>query len=204
MTLTLYGSPQSRTMRVLWMLEELGLAFEHRPLASGDPFLKSPAFIALNPAGQIPTLVDDGFALPESMAINLYLARRYGRDDPLRLYPDDLEGEAMVWRWCLWGQGHLEPWVARDRALVAIREAGKGSWERLLQADLAVLEGALAAEGGWLVGERFTVADLCLAGVLSPSRTAEAEFAAFPAVSDWLGRCYGRPAAQAVRLRYAV
>ena len=54
MPLTIYGSPRSRTMRVLWMAEELGLDYEHVPYEANDPVLKSEAFLALNPAGAIP------------------------------------------------------------------------------------------------------------------------------------------------------
>ncbi|HTX49653.1 MAG TPA: glutathione S-transferase N-terminal domain-containing protein, partial [Caulobacteraceae bacterium] len=71
MALTIHGSARSRTMRVLWMATELGLDFEHDPIAFDDPRLKSPPFLALNPAGAIPTIEDDGFALAESLAINL-------------------------------------------------------------------------------------------------------------------------------------
>ena len=75
MTLTIYGSPRSRTMRVLWAAAELGLDYVHVPVPFDDPQLKSAGFLRLNPAGAVPTIVDDGFALSESLAINLYLAK---------------------------------------------------------------------------------------------------------------------------------
>jgi glutathione S-transferase len=93
-------------MRVLWMAAEVGVEFEHDPIAFDDPGLKSDAFLQRNPAGAIPTLEDDGFALPESLAINLYLAKRYALGS---LYPASLQDEAQVWRWSLWAQGQLEP-----------------------------------------------------------------------------------------------
>jgi glutathione S-transferase len=99
MALTIHGSARSRTMRVLWMTTELGLDFEHDPIVFDDPRLKSAAFLALNPAGAIPTIDDDGFALAESLAINLYLAKKH---DLGGLYPTTLEGEAQAWRWSLW------------------------------------------------------------------------------------------------------
>src|SRR5579863_1631918 len=71
MALTIYGTPRSRTMRVLWTAAELGLDYERVSLTVDDPWLKSPAFLAINPAGAIPAIVDEGFALAESMAINL-------------------------------------------------------------------------------------------------------------------------------------
>jgi glutathione S-transferase len=78
MALVIYGSARSRTMRTLWLAAELGLDYEHAPLEWNDPYLKSPDFLRLNPGGAIPTIVDDGFALGESMATNLYLAKKHG------------------------------------------------------------------------------------------------------------------------------
>ena len=119
MTLTIYGSPRSRTLRVLWTAAELGLDYEHVPLAFDDPALKSAEFLKLNPAGAIPTIVDDdGFALSESLAINLYLAKTYGAGS---LYPPTPHGEAQAWRWTVWAQGHLEPWVQQEAPLAGLR-----------------------------------------------------------------------------------
>src|SRR5260370_932776 len=109
MTLIIYGSANSRTMRVLWEAAELGLVYEHIPLSSDDRALKLPDFLRINPAGTIPTIVDDGFALSESLAINLYLAKKYSSGDSKAFYPASPEGEASVWRWSLWAQAHLEP-----------------------------------------------------------------------------------------------
>ena len=75
--LTIYGTARSRTARVLWMAKELSLAFEHVPLAMGDAALKQPPFLKINPAGRVPAIDDDGFVMAESLAINLYLARKY-------------------------------------------------------------------------------------------------------------------------------
>lgn len=108
MALKIFGSARSRAMRTLWIAAELQLTFEHAPWSWDDPRLKEPAFLALNPAGTITTIVDEGFALSESMAISLYLAKKYGREQPFSLYPGTLESEAQVWRWSLWAQGHIE------------------------------------------------------------------------------------------------
>jgi glutathione S-transferase len=176
MTLTIYGSPRSRTMRVLWAAAEFGLEFEHVPLAAYDPVLKTDDFLRLNPAGAVPVIVDGDFALAESMAINLYLAKKHGTPG---LYPATSEGEAEVWRWSLWAQGHLEPWVQRDAVMTPLRDAMAAFVRARAVAALAVLERALDGRG-WLVGDRFTVADLNVAGVLSPSRAADPDLAGFP------------------------
>ena len=198
MALTIHGSARSRTMRVLWMAAELGLEFEHDEVAFDDPRLKSPQLMSLNPAGAIPTPEDSDFALPESLAINLYLAKRHSLGE---LYPITLEDEAQVWRWSLWAQGQLEPWVMRDALLLSLRDALAPHTAPLIAASLATLDRALA-DKSWLVGEFFTVADLNVAGVLSPSRAEHLDLTPYPKVADWLARCYARPAAQATRTRF--
>jgi glutathione S-transferase len=200
MALTIYGSPRSRTMRVLWMAMELGLEYTHVPLAFDDPQLKQPDFLRINPAGAVPALVDDGFALAESLAINLYLAKKYGTASSTPLYPNTLQGEADVWRWSLWVQGHLEPWVQRDSLLAGLREASHHA-QTAIDAALHRLDGVLA-ERHWLVGDHFNVADLNVAAVLSPSRVQSLDLRPYEHVGTWLARCYGRPAAVATRRRF--
>jgi len=202
MPLTIYGSPRSRTLRVLWMATELGLEFEHVPLAFDDPALKQADFLCINPAGSIPAIVDAGFALAESLAINLYLAKKYGAGGAQRLYPETPEGEAEAWRWTLWAQGHLEPWVQQDALLAELRAAVGDRARPAIAKELRLLDGVLATRA-WLVGAHFSVADLNVAGVLSPSRAAALELAPSPHVRAWLARCYARPAAVATRQRFA-
>jgi glutathione S-transferase len=185
-------------MRVLWMAAEVGVDFEHDPIAFDDPGLKSDAFLQRNPAGAIPTLEDDGFALPESLAINLYFAKRYALGS---LYPASLRDEAQVWRWSLWAQGQLEPWLMRDALLADLRTAIAAHAGPVISASLAVLERSLIGRS-WLVGAAFSVADLNVAAVLSPSRAEHLDLSPYPNVAAWLERCYARPAAQATRARF--
>jgi glutathione S-transferase len=202
MALTIYGSPRSRTMRVLWTAAELGLDYAHVPLAFDDPALKTPAFLALNPAGAVPTIVDDGFALSESLAINLYLTKTYGTAGARPLYPRTKEGEASAWRWSLWAQAHLEPWVQQDALLASLRAAVGETARTVVEPALGLLDRVLD-DRTWLLGDDFTVADLNVAGVLSPSRAARLDLTDFAKLRDWLARCYGRPAAVATRARFA-
>ena len=198
MALTIYGSPRSRTMRVLWAAAELGLEHVHVPLAFDDPALKEAWFLRLNPAGAVPVIVDDGFALAESLAINLYLAKKYGEGG---LYPADAQAEAEVWRWTVWAQGHLEPWVQQDALLAEMRAAVGPHAQEAIAGALGVLDRALAGRE-WLVGAGFTVADLNVAAVLSPSRARYLDFAPLPQAARWLARCYARPASVATRQRF--
>src|SRR6202008_300942 len=105
MTLKIYGVARSRAFRTLWMAKELGLDYEHIKVdfATGDTRL--PEHLVLNPNGHVPVIDDDGFILWESMAINLYLAKRYDRSG---LYPPRLEDEARAWQWSFWGMTEVE------------------------------------------------------------------------------------------------
>lgn len=200
MAITLYGSPRSRSMRVLWMAAELDLTFNHVPYEFDDPKLKSAEFLAQNPAGAIPTLVDDEFVISESLAINLYLARKYGAASDLGGLT--LEDDSSAVRWSLFAQGHLEPWLQQDQILADAMLAIGDRCDAVVQHALRTLD-AVLARNAWLLGERFTVADLNVAGVLSPSRSQGLDFSSCPHVSRWLTACYARPAALAVRARYA-
>lgn len=191
MAIVIYGSPHSRTMRVLWMAAELNLSYDHIPYEFNDPKLKSPEFLELNPAGAIPTIIDGNFSLSESLAINLYLAKKYGKGS---IYPSSAEDEASAIRWSLFAQGHIEPWVQKDLVLADLIKAIGTLGDGMVYQSLAVINRALA-KSDWLVGDAFTVADLNLAGVLSPSRSSALDLSRFERVQTWLNACYSRPAA---------
>ncbi|MEM7129752.1 MAG: glutathione S-transferase family protein [Chloroflexota bacterium] len=183
------------------MASELGLQYNHIPLAFDDPALKKPDFLYLNPAGAIPTIVDSGFALSESLAINLYLAKKYSDQGPTSLYPTSPQTEAEIWRWGLWAQGHLEPWVQKDQLLAGLLTAIGNQADAMIDQSLMVLERQLTTRE-WLVQEHFTVGDLNMAAVLSPSRAKHLDLSSYPNVDAWLRRCYTRPAALATRRQY--
>jgi glutathione S-transferase len=198
MVLRLIGSPRSRSMRTLWMLSELGLEYGYDPIEWSDATLKTDAFLAINPAGAVPTLIDDGFALSESLAINLYLAKKYGAAP---FYPTDIAGEAEAWRWTLWAQWALEPWVQRHAFMAALHERAGDLMDVRTQDAIAVLERALE-QRQWLCSDESNIADFNVACVLSPSRAANVDFTTSPHARDWLTLCYARSAAVATRERY--
>ena len=201
MALKIYGVARSRAFRTLWMAGELGLPYEHVKVDfTADT--RRPEYLAINPNGHVPAIDDDGFKLWESMAINLYLAKKYG-SGPQGLYPQPLEDEARAWQWSFWGMTEVErpaltvllnrvgPEDKRDAA--AADEA-----ERALAAPLKVLDSAVTATP-YLLGDRFTVADLNVASILAWARQARADLAAFPKAESWLKACHDRPAAQTAR-----
>ena len=204
MTLKIYGTARSRAARVLWMAKELGLAFEHVPLAMGDAAMKQPAFLKINPAGRVPAIDDDGFALSESLAINLYLARKYGDRAKPSLAPASLEEEAKIWQWSSWAMTDLEGpmnllYLHRGFFPPEKRDAkvAEGA-EVQVQRPLAMLDATLAGSA-FLLGPRFSVADINVACVLSASRLAIIDMSAFPHVATWAKNCHERPASLTVQ-----
>jgi len=86
MAMKIYGSPMSRASRSLWCAKELGVPFEHVDL--GWDKLKSPDFLAVNPNGKFPGFADGELKLFESLAINLYIAKKYGTGE---IYPTNID-----------------------------------------------------------------------------------------------------------------
>jgi len=184
------------------MAAELGLSFHHEPWEFDDPRLKEPNFLSKNPSGAIPTLVDGEVVLSESLAINLYLAKTYCADSAAPLYPKAPRDEAQVIRWTLWAQGHLEPWVQRELRYDTPGMRLTPQAEMWVHKALEVLDRHLSTRD-WLCAAHFTVGDLNVAGVLSPSRASVCNLSRYNHVSGWLARCYERPAAIRTRERYA-
>jgi glutathione S-transferase len=190
----LYGVPQSRALRPRWALEELGVPYQLVPVGIGET--RSAEFLKLNPNGHIPVLVDGEVVLWESMAINLYLARRYGEGS---LWPAAAADEGRTFQWSFWAMTEVEAALLAalmHRRLLPEdqRDAGKAAEaERKLAAPFGVLDGALRGRAH-LLGESFTIADLNVASVLVWATMARLELGAWPQLAAWLPRCTGRPA----------
>lgn len=194
MTLKVYGQAQSRAVRALWMVEELGIAYEHIPTRfAGDT--KTADYLRINPNGRIPAIDDDGFRVWESMAINLYLARKHGGP----LAPRDLQEEATAMQWSFWVMTEVEKTLLQalfhTTGMMGAEKSAAKAAEYLAQLDapFRVLNAELAGRE-YLMGGRFTVADLNVASVLLWSAIARADLSGHPALKDWLARCTGRPA----------
>ncbi|WP_426955191.1 glutathione S-transferase family protein [Muricoccus radiodurans] len=210
MSLKLYGVLRSRASRPVWLLKELGVPYERVPVlqASRVPDPAAPdaplntasaAFRAINPNGMIPTLVDDELVLHESLAITLHLARKHGGP----LAPASAAEDSLMTMWTLWAATNAEPHTI---LIVYYGPTGsKGPDEDIagpamnaLRQPFAVLEQALREGGGFLVGGRFTVADLNVAEVMRYAQPAKELFDAHPAVGTWINTCQSREAYKAM------
>ena len=195
--LRIYGTARTRAFRALWVATELGLDYEHLPIEIGDAGARAPEFLAINPNGRLPAIVDGDFVLFESLAITLYLAKKHS---PGKLYPGTLEGEAKAWQWSLWAVTEVDRGVNiwslhAVRLPPAERDAAKRDEAlTVLQAPFKVLDTALAKQS-YLLGDGFTVADLNVAAVIS--RAIDMDLAAWSSLKSWLLRCLERPAARA-------
>jgi glutathione S-transferase len=189
----LYGISGSRAHRSLWALEEIGIEYDQVPVDFKEGS-KAPEYLAVNPNGRVPALVDGDITIFESMAINLYLAKTYGGD----LYPQNAKGEALTWQWSVWGISEIEPlqmqivvqklFVAQDKRndkLIA-------SAEKQLARPLQVLDDALNNQE-WLVGNQFSIADLNLSGVMLLLKMVKFDYSNYSNVQRWADACYARP-----------
>lgn len=207
--LTIYGVYRSRASRNYWLAGELGIPFKSEPImqayrladpnaADAPAHTRSPAFLKVNPNGHVPSMDDDGLRLHESLAINLYLAKKHGGP----LGPANLAEDAQMTMWALWAANELEV----NSLKVLTHRAGKPELRDpklaqeaidALRAPFAVLDQALAATG-YLVGGRFTVADINVAEVARYAMAAPELFSAAPRVKTWLDACHARPAFKAM------
>ena len=193
--ITLYGIPVSRAFRALWMLQELGLEYKNVPTHFvGET--RTAEFLKLNPNGHIPVLVDGETVLWESMAINLYLARKYGAGG---LWPATVEDEGRAFQWSVWAMTEVEPpllAVLMNRRVLPKEqrdEAAAAAGEAKMAGPLGVLDGALRGRA-YLLGEAFSVADLNVASVLGWTMLAGMDLGKWPLAAAWLKRCTERPA----------
>lgn len=196
--LKVYGPGRSRASRVLWMLAECGVPYEHEDLTRYPTMdEKAAAMRAIYPLGKIPVLEDGDLRLAESMAINLYLARTYGG----ALWPASAPEQALAEQWSFFAVTEIDPPLVQLLVERSFRKEPDRNVENekknaeQIRRPLAYLEQHLTGRP-YLLGERFTVADLNLASIFSMAGGAKLGLAEYPAVTEWLGRCRARPAHQ--------
>ena len=195
----LYLFPAGRANSVLSVKNYLGIDCEVQRLdfTRGDQL--KPAYAALNPNKKMPTLEDDGFVLWESNAILFYLACKRPEKG---LWPSDVRGQADVLRWLSWESGH---WDAESVGMVSFEKGSKvvmslgpadaafiKRGEQNFARFAAVLNSYLAGKT-WLVGERLTIADFSVGGVIPNAQAMDLSFAKYPEISRWYARLSALP-----------
>lgn len=161
MSIVLYHHPYSRAANMIWALEEVGVPYALHTvnLMAGEQ--KSPEFKALNSMGKLPVLTDGTAVIAETSAICMYLGDRYALGRLAPALDDPTRGTYL--RWCVFPSAVIEPGCMAKGAGWEYKpgQAGWGSYDSILEA----LEGGLAA-GPWLLGERFTMADVLVGSSL--------------------------------------
>jgi len=195
--LRLYYHPFSRAVNVLWMLEELGQPYELEYIDLQSGAQHTSTFLALNPMGKVPVLADGDTIVTESAAIGLYLADRYGLGGLAPRFDDPARGTYL--RWSLFAPSVIETGAYAKAAKWEYRapQAGWGEYESML----ATTESAIG-EGPWLLGERFTMADVIFGGTVRSLLRFEM-IEARPALTAYAARLSERPAAQATQAKNA-
>ena len=204
MSLRIYGTAASRAARPLWVAQELGLAYEHIALPYLGGATRTPEFLQVNPNGRIPVVDDDGVLVWESMACSMYLAERFLGEGGLSLAAQTHAERAEILRWTFWVVTECEKdalqFLMHARLMPPERRKPQLAEESLrhLAGPMRILDRHLQ-DRPWLAGQRFTVADICVASVMAWAEGASELMAQCPQVSDWLQGCLARPAYQQVR-----
>jgi glutathione S-transferase len=189
----LYGTPPTRAVRPIWVLNELRLDCEIVPIDLMGGAHLGPEFLAINPFGKVPVLVDGDLVIAESVAIALYLAERYGDG---RLAPANPSERAEMTMWSLFLATEIEQPLWRIALHTAIYpEAERVAADvplarRDCRRMLAPLEERLA-ERDWLVGGRMSTVDLLAAYTLDWADEAEL-LQDMPALQRFVERMYAR------------
>ncbi|MBI5535245.1 MAG: glutathione S-transferase family protein [Deltaproteobacteria bacterium] len=188
----IYGSPMSSAGRCLWMLEEVGAAYECIEPNLRDPEQRALYTSEVFAGGKVPYLVDEDVKLFESMAINNYLAAKYKPE----LLGSDLVARALIDQWSFWAISNLQPEAIKvllhssilpeTQRVAGEVEAGRSGCARFL----AQLEASLTHD--YLLGDQFTAADLNCGSVVNLASRVGIQTG--PRVTAWLERLRARPA----------
>jgi len=187
----LYWSPQTRSTRALWMLEEAGLDYERERVDIQNPDRSNSAeFLDASPMGKVPAIADGEVRMSESAAICLYIADRYGAGTLAPAIDDPARGKFLYW--LMYTPAVVEPSMSEKFHGVETNRyrSGWGDFDLMLE----TLEQGITGKD-WIVGENFTAADVMLGSSVVFMRT----FGMLPdsdALGAYADRCLSRPAYQ--------
>ncbi len=187
----LYWAQRSRSLKAIWMLEESGLAYERVRLNFDDGSLQTPEYRVINPMMKVPALVDGTARVTETGAICAYIAERAPDAGLAPPIGDPKRGDYL--RWLFFSAGCIEAAYTQKFTKLELppRSAGWGDYDRVMN----VLDEALAA-GPWLLGDRFSAADVAVGGDLRFGVDVFKMVEARPSFRAYIDRCTARPAFQ--------
>jgi len=193
--LTLYATPLSANGRkVIGVSRQLGLKIDIRPVNVYRGEGRTAKYLAINPSGKIPTLVDGELTLFESNAIMQYLCEAYG---DARLWSSDPKKRALIARWLYWECGHWQPVLTRilspcvgHRLLPEVAPAPRAGpeWDAAELKPLLGILGTALSNSTFLAAPEVTIADFAVAGMVTYFRYAGFPFADHPRIMDWYAR----------------
>ena len=192
----LYGFGPTRSLRALWGLKELGVEFEFIPVNLQAGEHRRPEFLALNPAGKLPVLVDGDRVIPESAAIVLYLAEKYPDKG---LMPARLEQRAQVYRWVMFAMTELEQplWRMAKHRFIYPEDKRLPQDIDLAREDFTAMAAVLEKHMDgrrYIVGDHVTAAD-CVTVYLMDWANEHHLLDGFPNLTAYLQRMYQRSTA---------
>lgn len=188
--ITFYYAPQTRSARIFWALEEVGQPYELQKVDIRAEVRRDPeGFADASPLRKVPAIDDDGARVADSAAICLYLADRYTPGDLAPPLDHPARGEFLTW--LFYTPSVIEPAMAEKFAKLDPNPTSYpwGSWDKMVSAIAARLAGR-----EWIAWDRFTVADMMMAGSLQfLSQFGMMELT--PDMAAYKDRCFARPAA---------
>jgi glutathione S-transferase len=186
----------SNVQKVLWCCDELGIAYEREDVGGQFGKNREPEYLALNPNGLVPTIIDDGFVLWESNTIIRYLAAKHGSGS---LYPADLQQRALAERWMDWQLSTIVPAInpvfwglvrtppeERDQAAIAAARDKLAGVMKILDNQLA--------HADYVAGSAFSVGDIPVGIMTYRWFTLDIEREELPSLKRWYDRLTKRPA----------
>jgi glutathione S-transferase len=187
----LYWSPRSRSFSAIWLMEESGLPYERVLTDISTGAQKAPDYLKINPMGKVPALTDGDAALGEAAAICTYIADRYPET---RLAPDSVDPiRARYLQWLFFGPSCIEPAIIQIFTKIEVPNS-TAAWGNATQV-FDVLDAALA-KGPWILGEKFSAADIVIGSGLNFAVRLFKMVPSRPSFEAYIARCMARPAFQ--------
>lgn len=185
----LYYAPKTRSLRAFWILEEAGRPYEKELVDYRAGKQSTPEYHRINPMEKVPALTDGEAAVAESAAICAYVAERCPEANLAPVIGDPKRGRYLHWSFF---RANIEAAFVQKIANVQIppSQAGWGDFDRVFN----VIDEAVTTGGPWILGEKFSAADVLIGGDLYYGSEGLKIVALKPASAAYMQRCIARPA----------